>query len=350
VALLAPVVNLLAQPNAAPAANGDGAASSLCARCHDTQATLAAATGGHAADLECIDCHTDRRPGRFGRRHMTIPTCGTHHGETRHPPAARATAPLQPRKNCLACHDVHGSPNLHLVRRLLPVRANRLVPVAFDNEAGASTGGFTDPSAPGTGLCEVCHRRTDVYRADGRGDPHFTDSCVLCHTHEAGFHPVPGNANCSLCHTAEAERFARPSAHSARLTCGGCHAELTPVAEPGHRRVPACAECHDRQTHAPTGHPAQPCTQCHDPHGSENTHLVREQIVTTQGGERPIRFDNVLGRVDGSFASASVPGTGICEVCHTATRFYRADGSGDAHFPYSCLPCHLHADGFKPSP
>src|SRR5262245_30096008 len=117
-ALLASAVGLLAQPNTVPAANGDGDESTLCARCHDTQATLAAATGGPAAALECLDCHTDRRPGRFGRRHMTIPTCGTHHEETRHPPVARASAPLQPRKNCLGCHDVHGSPNLHLVRRL----------------------------------------------------------------------------------------------------------------------------------------------------------------------------------------------------------------------------------------
>ena len=62
----------------------------------------------------------------------------------------------------------------------------------------------------------------------------------------------------------------------------------------------------------------------------------------------PIRFDNLDGKVDGSFASLSNPGTGICEVCHTTTRHYRADGTGSPHFTFSCLPCHLHAGGFNP--
>ena len=348
-ALLASATMLLTQPTAAQAADGDGGPSTLCARCHDSQTTLRAATGGHTSGLECVDCHADRRPGKFGRRHRAVPRCSSCHDETRHPPGATGAAP-QKQRNCLVCHDVHGSTNLHLVRALLPVRADKLVAVRFDNEAGAAVGGFTDPTAPGTGLCEVCHRNTDFYRANGRGQPHFTDSCVLCHAHAVGFQPIVDDANCDICHTAESERFGHPSGHSANLACSGCHAELTAAPGPGHRRIPACAECHTNQTHAPQGHPAQPCVQCHDAHGSTNTHLVLEQVSITQGGLRPIRFDNISGLADGSFASPSAPGTGICEVCHTTTRFYRADGAGEPHFPFSCLPCHLHAEGFEPSP
>jgi predicted CXXCH cytochrome family protein len=320
----------------------------LCARCHDAQAALAVATGGHAAGLDCIDCHADRRPGIYGRRHRATSRCGTHHDEVRHPPAARAGAPLRPRRNCLVCHDVHGSPNAHLVRRLLPLRGDRFAEVRFDNEAGAAPGGFTDPTAPGTGLCEVCHKKTDFYRADGGGEPHFTDSCVLCHAHTDGFRAVVSESNCTVCHAAEGARFAKPSAHAARFACSDCHAEQASAPGPDHRAVRACADCHDHQTHMPPAQAAVPCTQCHDPHGSDNTHLVLEQIVTTSGAERPIAFDNIDGLADGSFASASNPGTGVCEVCHTQTRFYRADGSGEAHYPYSCLPCHRHAQGFAP--
>jgi predicted CXXCH cytochrome family protein len=319
-----------------------------CGRCHHSQVALEAATGGHAPDLDCVACHRDRRPGRFGRRHRAISPCASHHDTGPHP--ARAGAPRgRPTRNCLACHDVHGSPNAHLVRPELRVRRQRLVRLRFANESGAALGGFTDPAAPGSGLCEVCHRRTEVYRADGRGEPHFTESCILCHDHAASYAPIASEANCTLCHAAEGARFVKPNRHSAMFACGDCHSEVAPAPGEGHRRVAQCVECHDdRQTHAAAGETPQPCGQCHDAHGTENPQLVRERIVTTQGTEHPIRFDNVLGRAEGSFASASAPGTGICEVCHTRTRYYRADGSGEPHFDFSCLPCHLHARGFAP--
>jgi hypothetical protein len=76
--------------------------------------------------------------------------------------------------------------------------------------------------------------------------------------------------------------------------------------------------------------------------------LVLDVLTTPAARQVPIVFNNYDGRADGSFASASAPGTGICEVCHTTTRFYRADGTGESHFTFSCLPCHLHADGFRP--
>jgi predicted CXXCH cytochrome family protein len=332
---------------AAPAADlGD--VGGVCSECHDTQVSLTAATGGHAAELACQDCHEDRRPGRIGRRHRTIPRCTTHHDTAGHPPHADGGLRTGNR-SCLRCHEPHGSTNLALIRPSLRARRDRLVPITFTGTAGAAPGGFTDPAAPGDGLCEVCHRDTAFYRADGSGDPHFTESCVLCHAHPAGFAPVVSEQNCGVCHAGEATRFTKPSGHSGEFTCGGCHAEVAPAPGPGHRSIAACADCHaDRATHAPAGVPPFPCTQCHDPHGTDNTNLVLETIVTPQGAARPIRFDNLLGRADGSFASASAPGTGICEVCHTTTAHYRADGGGEPHFTFSCLPCHLHGTGFAP--
>jgi hypothetical protein len=93
---------------------------------------------------------------------------------------------------------------------------------------------------------------------------------------------------------------------------------------------------------------AIPCTQCHEPHGSDNARLIREVIHTVQGNDQPVRFDSVGGRVDGSFASASTPGTGLCEICHTRTQFYREDGGGAAHYATACARCHPHAAGFAP--
>jgi predicted CXXCH cytochrome family protein len=325
---------------------GDDA--TICVRCHQVAASAAASGAGmgHAPGLDCVSCHEDRRPGEVGRHHRSIPACASHHDEMRHPPRMESR-PGRPTRNCLSCHDVHGSPNLHLVRPTL-VRRGRVIPVDFTTEVGAGPGGFTDPAAPGTGLCEVCHRDTDFYTANGRGKPHFSEPCTVCHDHAAGFRPVASDANCAICHGDEAARFAKPSRHSARFACSGCHAEVDPTPGRGHRAVPACTDCHQNATHAPAGYAPLPCTQCHDPHGTDNLNLVADVIRTVQGSDRPIRFDNLLGRADGSFASASTPGSGVCEVCHTTTRHYRADGTGDPHFTFSCLPCHLHSTGFEP--
>jgi predicted CXXCH cytochrome family protein len=340
---------LLATVVATRAAAQSGDTASQCVGCHTDQLTAVGTTGGHSPLVDCLGCHADRRPNRVGRRHRAKPNCSDCHAEpSGHPPRKTEPRGVRATRNCLACHDVHGSTNLHLVTGDL-VRQRRVFPITFTSKEGAAPGGFTDPAHPGRGLCEVCHRATDFYRHDGRGKPHFTQTCTLCHLHAEHFEPVATEANCSICHADEAARFTKPSGHSARFECGGCHAEVSPTPGRGHRAVEACQSCHpDRATHAPTGPPGLPCTQCHDPHGTGNANLVLDVLTTTAGTQVPIRFDNLDGLADGSFASPSAPGTGVCEVCHTTTRFYRADGTGEPHFTYSCLPCHLHANGFQP--
>jgi hypothetical protein len=332
---------------AARAQSGDMAGQ--CTDCHVDQLAAVASTGGHSALVDCQGCHADRRPNRIGRGHRARPNCTDCHTEpSGHPQKKMEPRGVRATRNCLGCHDVHGSTNLHLVKADV-IRRGRVFPITFTSEEGAGPGGFTDPADPGRGICEVCHRNTDFYRRDGKGEPHFTQTCTLCHAHTDHFAPIANETNCNVCHSDQAERFTRPSAHSARFECAGCHAERSPVPGPEHRAIVACTSCHgDRETHAPTGPPGLPCTQCHDPHGTGNTHLVLDVLTTTMGREVPIRFDNLDGRAEGSFASPSAPGTGICEVCHTTTRFYRADGTGESHFTFSCLPCHLHAQGFRP--
>jgi len=133
--------------------------------------------------------------------------------------------------------------------------------------------------------------------------------------------------------------------------CSSCHAEVSPEPGPGHRATASCEDCHAPArvaTHVPPG-VRIPCTQCHEPHGSDNIRLVRDVIQTTVPGvARPVDFTALTGRADGSFASASTPGTGLCEVCHGRTAFYRADGGGMPHYATSCVACHPHAVGFAP--
>ena len=341
-ACIALVVTVTALPSIAQAAlDADD-----CAACHSIQTLQGAATGGHAIVLDCASCHADRRPGRVGPRHRAVARCAECHDTVGHPDRAKLQRPRSANRNCLTCHDPHGSTNRKLVRTEILWR-QKVLHATFTSDAGAAPGGFTDPGAPGDGLCEICHRHTDVYRHNGTGAPHFTDRCTLCHEHDVHFAPVATPENCTICHGDEATRLAHPSGHTA-LACDTCHAEVNPTPGPGHRAKPACGDCHDQATHAPAGHGPIPCVQCHDAHGSQNTQLVRDILTTTRGPEVPIRFDNLGGLAEGSFASPSAPGTGICEVCHSTTRHYRFDATGSPHFPYSCLPCHLHSKGFEP--
>jgi len=315
----------------------------ICLECHATQV----AAGGHATNLDCVLCHEDRRPGRVGRRHRAVPTsCTGHHAVETHPPVGPHLRPARLQRSCLKCHDAHGSENAHLIRTTIRTRG-RLIAIDFRDPAA-----FVDAARPGRGLCEVCHTTTKFYRANG-GKTHFTGDCTLCHDHGDAFAPVATDANCAVCHPDEAARLAKPTRHNAKVR--GDVQQLPRRGEPGARtgasrdgELRGLPRPGTRATHVPPG-VRIPCTQCHEPHGSDNIRLVRDVIQTTVPGvARPVDFTALTGRADGSFASASTPGTGLCEVCHGRTAFYRADGGRMPHYATSCVACHPHAVGFAP--
>jgi predicted CXXCH cytochrome family protein len=157
---------------------------------------------------------------------------------------------------------------------------------------------------------------------------------------------------CAFCHKPLATHMAETGGHSSlQLKCETCHADQQPGEfGPGHRAVPACADCHDGQLphHDPAAGTPKECTKCHTPHGSSNLSLVRESIEINPGDFRLLTFTNRMGLADGSYASASQPGTGVCEVCHATTTVYRNDGAGAPHFTTTCVDCHEHSRAFAP--
>ena len=157
---------------------------------------------------------------------------------------------------------------------------------------------------------------------------------------------------CVFCHSDIAAPMLAFGGHgSLRVKCQRCHDDLTPGrVGPDHASVPACANCHTKQeTHMdPAAGTPQQCLVCHTPHGSPNIYLVNPDVTTPSETTVPIDFTNLLGKADGSFASASDPGTGLCEVCHSTTRYYNSAGDGAPHLTNTCTVCHTHAAAFAP--
>ncbi|MFC1475263.1 hypothetical protein ACFLQG_01315 [Candidatus Zixiibacteriota bacterium] len=88
-------------------------------------------------------------------------------------------------------------------------------------------------------------------------------------------------------------------------------------------------------------HQSQNCLVCHTAHGTKNIYMIRETIATPNSNDQPVLFktlgigdpfnspDPVAGEdTHGAMADGSnTVYTEVCEVCHTATDYYRNDGT-----------------------
>lgn len=157
-------------------------------------------------------------------------------------------------------------------------------------------------------------------------------------------------AHCAGCHTDVVARLALPSSHHALFDCLGCHATSTKGGGPGHASTRECAACHSEAAH-PAG---ARCGTCHDAHGTPNAFLVNEGVPLTHGGLAYVRVTKPEGASADGLARAGVKGaragTGLCEVCHDATKHYDRDGLGAPHDAAWCGTCHDHAAGFASPP
>lgn len=181
-------------------------------------------------------------------------------------------------------------------------------------------------------------------------------------------HAAVAAADCAGCHKTEAAAWENDSSHKLIYqTCTFCHEEALPEPGHGHRSSPWCDACHSEQGHSPEGTvPASPpgllfitCTSCHNPMGSENLYLIREQILVEPGRRVPVSFLSTQGKADDSYAELSTeqggrnekgPGSGLCEVCHESTLVYNNSGTGQEHASSRCAGCHNHALGFGVDP
>lgn len=108
-----------------------------------------------------------------------------------------------------------------------------------------------------------------------------------------------------------------------------------------------CLDCHNIGTHQLAN-----CLTCHEEHNYSNLHGVRPRIKTPASGIKNVTFTSRTGH--DSFADGDSTRNGVCEVCHTNTKYYKNDGTGFVNhsggFNYNgkdCTACHAHLGGFS---
>ena len=368
-------------------------------------------TGGHhlsgdgLADDHCVVCHEMSRHQQGTVRLWTDPTnptiplpltgapqelepfCAVCHDRTliaTHPTRHTVGQPWEP--SCIECHELHdpANANLSLVSDVVYSRTHAVdSPVIFTSREGANSFNDGDP-AQNDGICQVCHTNTSYHRYDGSGTAHNDGAkCTTCHPHDAGFMPT-GGASCIACHSSQ--QGTRPAVVNADGTgghhlaggvlmdedCVVCHEmsrhmqgtvrvwtdpnnPTTPLPVTGGPKelVPFCSSCHDSLTHPvihATGAAWEPvCTQCHGLHDPTNANLslVRDVVHNDSlGVDKPVIFTARSG--PGSFNDGQGANDGICQVCHTATKYHRENGAGSGHEKATnCERCHKHDRGFS---
>jgi len=106
------------------------------------------------------------------------------------------------------------------------------------------------------------------------------------------------------------------------------------------------------------------CRRCHLTHGMRaeiipgqpNLFSMAGAITTPNSGSKEVIFTDLTG--PNSFADGDAAYDGVCEVCHTQTKYFRNDAWDDpspcAGAPHKaeyagqdCTPCHSHEDAFE---
>ena len=233
-----------------------------------------------------------------------------------------------------------------------------VVTVALITTAGCSYQGNPDddnesdhPGSPVRELpCLTCHSRPmgdrrAVVDAEGAGGHTLSDAPLT-------------NPECYVCHEITQHQLGR-----VRLWRNPYHRdsivvlEGAPSSDPteGAKLVPLCGTCHsdsDYAMHMVEGKWQPTCLACHDLHDPDDANLAlvpRRVHNLTLGEHQPVAFTSRTGA--GSFDDGDpAANDGVCQVCHTATRFHQHGGESAAHHEgEDCTTCHTHQDGFQPT-
>jgi DmsE family decaheme c-type cytochrome len=192
-------------------------------------------------------------------------------------------------------------------------------------------------------LCLACHKNqpTQVGRLQS-GHARNSVACTACHnTHKTGVESseyilktnAGVNKTCAACHTAVWAQFQRPHRHKVPeggMACTACHNPHSSFINRNLRLAHGsseigCFSCHSDKRgpfvfdHAPVQ--TEPCSVCHEPHGSANPRMLTRHEVSFQCLECHSNLNSpsksgTLGGIPNAIHDMRSPRFRNCTVCH----------------------------------
>ena len=252
------------------------------------------------------------------------------HGFNAAPGFAHASIPLNPQSPdakpvgqqvCSACHSKETENFAHTVHAL-----------------GMNAAFAADPA---TATCEACH---------GPGSKHAQSptqkGSIIAFTKDGGTPIAAQTSSCLGCHTGGQRDNWAGSVHQRNdLSCSDCHNPMAKFSAEGMMAKQSisetCATCHkdvrqqfNRRSHMPLPEGQMSCADCHNPHGTINTSLLKTDTVNETCYQ-------CHAEKRGPFLFEHAPVRDSCLNCHTP------HGSNQhallvAPVPFLCQQCHSH--------
>ena len=312
------------------AGSGTGVASCSTTYCHS--GSLLPPVWNNAASVTCGSCHKADNATLVTNAHPAHLNSAVLYG----PPSIQSLSGGAAATSCKVCHTVYPASHANGIKNVTMTTCN---PCHVGEDLTVTFWGG------GRVSCESCHTGTTRSQIGGVTAPDESLSSTKGHTQIT----FTGSPVCSSCHNPDSAHISGTLGDNVRLTLANTNVQCASC----HNAGKTIARFQNMSTHMSVKGAGQDsdflCKRCHDPHGSTNLSMIRSTIKKGIHATATSFTITYTERVEGLINNTT--NRGLCQVCHTKTKYYLS-GVPETHHPSgNCLDCHKHnakGGAFKP--